>query len=255
MRKCGTMTRRGRANEGSKGDNDNGGGPLHCAFSGLQCVAPIRGGFSTGGAVDPHEASIFIFQLVAVCVMPLLPFAAARFTSFLLKAVCVLLAVALLANNFLAALDSSSAVRDGATGAARGTLARAQALTAQIKALQAKRAEVPKHAFTSAEAVSAAQTAVRNAEKAREDACNWSASKACRERSEAIDTANAALARITEQRELTAHVPTASRLSSPRRRRKWPLWVPFLAMLTQLPIALCTCYHGLPHRLQTRARP
>ena len=160
---------------------------------------PIRGGFSAVIS-DPHEASIFIFQLVAVCVMPLLPFAAARFTSFLLKAVCVLLAVALLANNFLAALDSSSAVRDGATGAARGTLARAEALTAQIKALQAKRAEVPKHAFTSAEAVSAAQTAV-DAEKAREDACNWSASKACRERSEAIDTANAALARITEQRE------------------------------------------------------
>jgi hypothetical protein len=131
-----------------------------------------------------------------------MPFAIRNLQTVSLKLACCLLGFVLFVLNFMNALDVATHGREVATGVARGTLAQASALKSRIADSRKARAQVPPFTFTSTAMVSAAETAVRAAEAARDAECRKVGDK-CRQRQDEVTAASERLAAATAQRELT----------------------------------------------------
>ena len=154
------------------------------------------------GKVDASTAAIVVLQSVAVATMAAVPFAFEKSRNWLLKLFCLAFGAALFSVNLFNAIEVTGHVRETVTAGSSGKLATAAALNTRLDALSKSRNEVPQHAFTSPAGLSAAESAVRSAEAARDAECRYIGTK-CRERQNDVTTAQAALAKAAENRELT----------------------------------------------------
>jgi hypothetical protein len=154
------------------------------------------------GKIDASTAAIVVLQSVSVATMAAVPFAFEKARNWLIKLFCLAFGAALFSVNLFNAIEVAGHVRETITAKDSGKLASATALESRLASLRKSRSEVPQHAFTSPASLSAAESAVKSAQTARDAECKY-VGTVCRERETQLTAANAALAKVAADRELT----------------------------------------------------
>ena len=154
------------------------------------------------GKIDASTAAVVVLQSVSVATMAAVPFAFEKARNWLIKLFCLAFGAALFSVNLFNAIEVAGHVRETITAKDLGKLASAAALESRLADLRKSRKEVPQHTFTSPASLSAAESTVRSAQTARDAECRH-VGTICRERETQLATANAALAKVAEDRELT----------------------------------------------------
>jgi hypothetical protein len=155
------------------------------------------------GKIDASTAAVVVLQSVSVATMAAVPFAFEKARNWLIKLFCLVFGAALFSVNLFNAIEVAGHVRETVTAGSSGKLATAAALESRLAGLRKSRAEVPQHAFTSPASLSAAESAVKSAEAARDTECRYSSGPRCRDKESAVTATQAALAKVAENRELT----------------------------------------------------
>ena len=173
------------------------------APSAVMNVLPRASAVLENGHLDAQAAGIIILQAVSVATMAAVPFGFIKARNWLIKVACLAFGAALLSVNLFNAIEVAGHIRELAAAPATGVIAKATGLKSRIADLRKSRAEVPFHTFTGAAAVTAAESAVKSAQTARDAECRYYVSKGCREKEDALSDAQKELGRATGQRELT----------------------------------------------------
>jgi hypothetical protein len=182
------------------------------AIAAALCIAPsavcnvlphVQAITDASGHINSASTGMATMQAVSVMAMAGMPFAVEKFNAVGLKFGGYLLGLVLLCINFTNALDVADAVRKSSTSDARTKIEKAKALRADIAQYKADKAAIPAHDIVTADSVSVARTAVSTTQSARDLECRWRANTACREKETALEAANAALAKIARDRDLT----------------------------------------------------